>query len=61
MVGQLFLRSIERSERIYQAMQDRGYQGHLLTLNPHIMQAKDWVTLGGSVLTLILLQIMAHF
>ena len=61
MVGQLFLRSIERSERIYQAMQDRGYRGHLLTLNPHIMQAKDWVTLGGSVLTLILLQIMAHF
>ncbi len=61
MVGQLFLRSIERSERIYQAMQDRGYRGHLLTLNPHIMQAKDWLTLSGSALLLLLLQALVHF
>lgn len=48
MVGQLFLRSMERSERIYQAMQMRGYQGHLLTLNPHQMKPSDWAVLLGS-------------
>lgn len=61
MVGQLFLRSIERSERIYQAMQDRGYRGHLLTLNPHVMQAKDWLALGGGALLLLLMQALVHF
>lgn len=57
MVGQLFLRSIERSERIYQAMQVRGYRGQLLTLNPHIMKRRDWVCLGVGLLLLILLQV----
>jgi cobalt/nickel transport system permease protein len=61
MVGQLFLRSIERSERIYQAMQDRGYRGHLLTLNPHVMHTKDWLTLSGGTLLLLLIQTLVHF
>lgn len=58
MVGQLFLRSIERSERIYQAMQSRGYQGHLLTLNPHQMNGKDWITLVGMGSVILLIQIL---
>ncbi|HEX9617339.1 MAG TPA: cobalt ECF transporter T component CbiQ [Anaerolineales bacterium] len=45
MVGQLFLRSFERSDRVYSAMLARGYTGQLLTLNPHAMQAKDWLAL----------------
>ncbi|MBM3126958.1 MAG: hypothetical protein FJZ87_18130, partial [Chloroflexi bacterium] len=35
MTGQLFLRSFERSDRIYNAMIARGYSGNQYTLNPH--------------------------
>ena len=43
MAGQLFLRSYERSERVYNAMLARGYFGTLLTLNPHTLTGRDWV------------------
>jgi cobalt/nickel transport system permease protein len=42
MVGQLFLRSLERSDRVYHAMLARGYRGELLTMNPHRMNGTDW-------------------
>jgi cobalt/nickel transport system permease protein len=60
MVGQLFLRSVERSERIYQAMLSRGYRGHLLTLNPHHLETRDWLTLFGTSVFLGLIQLLAH-
>jgi cobalt/nickel transport system permease protein len=55
MAGQLFLRSYERSERVYNAMLARGYYGTLLTLNPHLMNQRDWVwgTLGFAVIAAI--------
>ena len=34
MAGQLFLRSYERSDRIYNAMLSRGYNGTLMTIHP---------------------------
>jgi cobalt/nickel transport system permease protein len=34
MIGNLFLRSYERSERVYQAMVSRGYTGHMRQLTP---------------------------
>jgi cobalt/nickel transport system permease protein len=52
MAGQLFLRSYERSDRIYNAMLARGYSGTLLTINPHTMRGQDWVVL---LITLLLL------
>jgi cobalt/nickel transport system permease protein len=52
MVGQLFLRSMERSDRVYNAMLARGYQGQLLTMNPHVMERGDWA-LGAVALLLI--------
>jgi cobalt/nickel transport system permease protein len=52
MAGQLFLRSYERSERVYNAMLSRGYQGQLLTLNPHTLQARDWL-LGFCMLLIL--------
>lgn len=55
MAGQLFLRSYERSDRIYSAMQARGYSGQLLTLNPHQLTARDW--LFGTVFLLILVSV----
>ena len=53
MAGQLFLRSYERSDRVYNAMLARGYQGHFQTLNPHIMQPSDWA-IGIVALTILL-------
>jgi len=53
MAGQLFLRSYERSERVYNAMLARGYHGTLLTLNPHEMKTSDWYF--GLIASLIIL------
>jgi cobalt/nickel transport system permease protein len=61
MVGQLFLRSFERSERVYNAMLARGYRGQLLTMNPHVMVTRDWLGLGTAVSLLTLIQVIGHF
>jgi cobalt/nickel transport system permease protein len=43
MVGQLFLRSYERSERVYQAMAARGYQGEIRRLSPPPLRGRELV------------------
>ena len=58
MAGQLFLRSYERSERIYNAMVSRGYAGHIRTLNPHVINRRDWLVLAGSVFMLLFIQLV---
>jgi cobalt/nickel transport system permease protein len=60
MVGQLFLRSYERSDRIFNAMLARGYSGSLLTLNPHLMRDRDWLALGLVLLILFMIQWIAR-
>jgi len=57
MAGQLFLRSYERSDRIYNAMLSRGYKGELMTIHPHHFHRSDLVTGGLSILALVLMQI----
>lgn len=61
MAGQLFLRSYERSDRIYNAMLARGYTGQLRTLNPHILRASDWRIGALAIGILLLLQIIGRF
>lgn len=61
MAGQLFLRSYERSDRIYNAMLARGYAGQLRTLHPHVMKNSDWSFVLLSVLIILLLQITGRF
>jgi cobalt/nickel transport system permease protein len=56
MAGQLFLRSYERSDRVYNAMLSRGYTGQLLTLNPHVLRPRDWAAGAGFAAVLLLLQ-----
>jgi cobalt/nickel transport system permease protein len=56
MAGQLFLRSYERSDRIYQAMISRGYTGHIRTLNPHQMRRQDWVVFALISVLLLIIQ-----
>jgi cobalt/nickel transport system permease protein len=58
MAGQLFTRSYERSDRIYQAMISRGYAGHIRTLNPHQIQSQDRLILGISAGVLALIQLV---
>lgn len=56
MAGQLFLRSYERSDRVYNAMLARGYTGHLMTINPHVLRRVDYVTTVLAVLVILFLQ-----
>jgi cobalt/nickel transport system permease protein len=55
MVGQLLVRSLDRSDHVYNAMLARGYDGRLLTLNPHQMKGRDWLwgTSGAVLIGLI--------
>jgi len=55
MAGQLFVRSLDRSDRVYQAMLARGYRGELLTLAPHAMRPADWAALAGGLALIVAL------
>ena len=61
MIGQLFLRSYERSDRIYNAMLARGYTGHIRTLNHHEMLAIDWLFSALAAVSILVLQLIAYF
>lgn len=60
MLGQFFLRSYERSDRIYNAMQARGYSGQLRTLYRHDMQRKDGFFLLAAFLLVSALQLISR-
>lgn len=60
MVGQLFLRSYERSDRVYNAMLARGYRGHFQTINPHLMTPRDWLLGGLALLILLFVQFVGY-
>ena len=53
MIGTLFLRTYERSERIYQAMLARGYDGQLRTLG-HRRLSRRALALGGLSLSCLI-------
>lgn len=57
MAGQLFLRSYERSDRIYNAMLSRGYKGELMTIHPHQFHRSDLVIGIFCILIFVLIQI----
>lgn len=61
MTGQLFLRSYERSDRIYNAMLARGYTGQLRTLHPHDMQSRDWLFAALSMFAILIFQLIGRF
>ena len=52
MVGTLFVRSIERSERVSQAMQARGFTGVLPAPAPAVVPRSSIVLLGLFLLAL---------
>jgi len=61
MAGQLFPCSYERSDRIYNAMIARGYAGHLYTLNPHEMKARDYFATAFAIAAIFLTQVLGRF
>ena len=60
MAGQLFLRSYERSDRVYNAMLARGYAGHLETINPHELRRRDYVTVALALIAMLFLQLVGR-
>lgn len=60
MIGQFFLRSYERSDRIYNAMLARGYAGRLYTLNPHEMKSADYFTTAFVIVIIFILQVIGR-
>ena len=60
MAGQLFLRSYERSDRIYNAMLSRGYSGNIRTLHPHQLTRKDWLTMFAMLVAIASIQILVR-
>lgn len=60
MAGQLFVRSYDRSERVYQAMLARGYRGELVVLDVPRLRPGDWSALAGLGLALTVVQTVAR-
>jgi cobalt/nickel transport system permease protein len=52
MVGSLFLRALERSERVHAAMLSRGYNGQMPSLAAHHLRLADWIATALAVLLL---------
>lgn len=59
MAGSLFLRSLERSDRIYNAMLSRGYDGEVRVLSQPPISSNGWITLVTGLLTLGLLLLLS--
>jgi len=60
MVGALFIRSYERSERVYLAMQSRGYSGHIAHVHERPLSNLAWLTLVAGAALLVAFEVSAH-
>ena len=60
MAGQLFLRSYERSDRVYNAMLARGYAGRMQTINPHELRRRDYLTAALVLMVILLFQVVGR-
>jgi cobalt/nickel transport system permease protein len=57
--GSLFLRALERSDRIYMAMVSRGYDGEVRSFPLPKLGAYEWVVLGFGIAVLSMLLLLA--
>jgi cobalt/nickel transport system permease protein len=60
MAGSLFLRSIERGERIYDAMLARGYDGDVRSLHAPALRLRDALMALPFALALLVIQVLAR-
>ncbi len=61
MAGQLLVRSMDRGDRVYNAMLARGYRGQLLTMTHHDMTQRDWQSFAIGLLCLVAVQLIGRF
>lgn len=61
LVGSLFLRAYERSERIYAAMQARGFEGEFHHMTVRRIGSREWLALAALLTVLGTWQLAAHF
>ena len=61
MVGSLFLRSYERSERIYAAMQARGFEGEFRHMHSRSLVRVEYAGLAIALLACLALVVLGHF
>lgn len=61
MVGSLFLRSYERSERIYAAMQARGFEGEFRHMHSRSLLPLEYVAIAAVLAACIALVYVGHF
>lgn len=61
MVGSLMMRSIERSDRIYNAMLARGYRGKIKTLNHFELRSSDYWSVTGASLTYLVIVLATYY
>jgi cobalt/nickel transport system permease protein len=59
MAGNLFIRSLDRGDRIYAAMAARGYDGEVRSFPLPPITSASWITLLGSLAVLIVLLLFA--
>jgi cobalt/nickel transport system permease protein len=59
MAGNLFVRSLDRGDRIYAAMAARGYDGEIRSFPLPPLTSTSWITLLGGVALLIVLLLLA--
>jgi cobalt/nickel transport system permease protein len=60
MVGSLFLRSYERSERIYAAMLARGFEGTFRHLGARVIRRGEWMAFTVTLLGFVVFVAAAH-
>lgn len=60
MVGSLFLRTLNRSERVYVAMLSRGYNGEMRSLNRFAFAGRDAVAASAMIPTLVAIVVYAR-
>ncbi|HEX2142594.1 MAG TPA: cobalt ECF transporter T component CbiQ [Candidatus Limnocylindria bacterium] len=61
LVGSLFLRSYERSERIYAAMQARGFSGTFRHFHGRTVTSTEWVVAAALAMLLVAFAAAANF
>jgi len=59
-LGVLFLRTLDQSERVYAAMLSRGFSGDLPTMGTFRTSATDWLFLVASTVYTLSLFLLAH-
>lgn len=61
LTGMLFVRGLERTQRVYNAMVSRGYQGSVKTLEEFRLASSDFIKASLVILTAVVLDVAGLF